>query len=167
MLTHHCGIPNRKSIVPSSGSTIQRRPLLPETLPALLPHEPVLRPALAEQLADRALGRDVGFADEVGGRALAAHLALGSPPDPLEQQRAGHARGLDGNREELVGLAHANAGGRCCAQGRSVSICAASESSVVSSPSRPTICTARGSPSPPKPAGTETAGWPVAFQTPL
>ena len=61
-------------------------------------------------------------------------------------------------------VAHANSGGRCCAHGRSASICAASDSSVASSFGRPTSCTARGSPSAPKPAGTDAAGWPVTFQ---
>ena len=44
------------------------------------------------------------------------------------------------------------------------SICAASDSRVASSSGRPTIWTASGRPDAEKPAGTDAAGWPVAFQ---
>ncbi len=65
-LTHHCGIPNRKLTVPSSGSTTQLSPLVPLDVIALLPHEAVVGAAPGEQLADRPLGGEVGLADEVG-----------------------------------------------------------------------------------------------------
>ena len=147
--------------------------------------KPSSRATLGEQLADRVLGGEIGLADEIGGRALGAHVPLGAVARALGEQRAGHGRGLDRDREQSVsparavrlrpgatlrgrvGLAHENSGGRCCAHGRSRSICAASDRSVDSSAGRPTICTARGSPSEPKPAGTDAAGWPVTFQTPL
>src|ERR1035437_2435130 len=166
-------MPKRKLMVPSSGSTTQLSPLLPPSRPPSSPpappppHEPVVRPALRQQLADRPLRREVRLADEIGGRALAADLALAAAPGALDQEGASHPRGLHGHVEQALGLAHENPGGRCCAQGRADSICAASESSVASSSRRPTICTARGSPSEPRPAGTDAAGWPVTFQTPL
>ena len=134
---------------------------------ALLAEEAVVGPALGEQLPDRALGGEVRLAHEVGGRALARHLALHAPAHPLGEQRARHARRLDRHLEQRVGLAHENSGGRCCAQGRSASSCAASDRIVISSFGRPTTCTPRGRPSEPKPAGTDAAGWPVTFHTPL
>jgi len=58
-LTHHCGTPYRKFTVPSRGSTIQRSP--PPL--RLAPSSPrIASPARArDELADRALGREVGF----------------------------------------------------------------------------------------------------------
>ena len=54
-------------------------------------------------------------------------------------------------------------GGRLCAHGRAASICAASLSSVTSSPARPQSWTASGRPSESNPAGTDAAGWPMTF----
>ena len=51
------------------------------------------------------------------------------------------------------------------ADGRSASICAASEISVASLAGRPTRSTERGIPRAVKPAGSAIAGWPVWFQT--
>ena len=62
--------------------------------------------------------------------------------------------------------AGASSGGRCCAHGRAASIWAASRSSVTSSPGRPPNCTAVGAPCSSKPAGTDVAGCPMAFQIP-
>ena len=55
--------------------------------------------------------------------------------------------------------------GRRAAHGRAASICAATCSSVSSANGRPASCTAVGSPSSPKPIGTEMAGWPVTLNS--
>src|SRR5207302_2038565 len=67
---------------------------------ALLSDEAVARTARAQQLANRALGVEVRLADEVRRRALAAHAALRAAARSLEQPLAGHACGLDGDREQ-------------------------------------------------------------------
>ena len=53
------------------------------------------------------------------------------------------------------------AAGRSCRQGVAASICAASETIVVSLFGGPASWIARGRPSPSKPAGIEAAGWPT------
>ncbi len=156
----------------------------------LLAKDAVGRPQARELVADQALGGEIGLADKIGGRALAFQRLLAPALEAPEQQCACVAGQIDSQREQIVDVraqtcrllqplagtlcapaslsightAHANASGRCCAQGRSASSWPASESSVVSAPGRPTICTPRGRPSEPKPAGTEAAGWPVRFQ---
>ncbi len=50
--------------------------------------------------------------------------------------------------------------------GRASSIAAARRSSVTSSPGLPPSCTESGRPAPSNPAGTDAAGWPIAFQMP-
>ena len=73
---HQCGMPCRKLVVPSSGSTTQRQAQLSEPdAPALLHQEGVAGPGLGQLLAQRLLGADIGLADEVG-RALDADLQL-------------------------------------------------------------------------------------------
>ena len=78
------------------------------------------------------------------------------------------ARGTAGRRVAR-GHAAADGGGpidgRWCAHGCAVSICAASCSSTSSLSGLPTICTPVGSPSAPKPTGTEIAGWPVMLNS--
>ena len=60
---------------------------------------------------------------------------------------------------------HRRSPGRCAAHGRAVSSCAATCSSVSSPSGWPTSCTAVGSPSSPKPTGSEIAGWPVTLNS--
>src|SRR5262249_43976829 len=55
--------------------------------------------------------------------------------------------------------------GRWWIHGCAASICAASWSRVSSPSGLPTICTAVGSPSGPKPTGTLMAGWPVTLNS--
>ena len=88
----------------------------------LLPHEPIFRPPALEQLADRALGGDVGLADEVRRRALGHYLALGALAHPFDQQPARRARRLGGELEQRRRFAHTNSAGRRCAHGRAASI---------------------------------------------
>ena len=168
MLTHHCGIPNRKLIVPSSGSTTQVNPLTPSAEPSSSPRNPSSC-RLLDSSSRMALSRgEVGLAHQVGGRALARHVTLPAMASSLQKQPPRHLRGLDRNREQLPAGhgsdAHEKPAGRECAQGRSASSWAASEHRVASSFGLPTSCTARGSPSGANPAGTEQAGWPVTFQ---
>ena len=70
--------------MPSSGSTTQRTPAVAgASSVALLAEDRVVGRSRLEHLADRALGGDVGLADEVGRRALRRHRA----------RRRGGARG--------------------------------------------------------------------------
>ena len=55
--------------------------------------------------------------------------------------------------------------GRWCAHGFAASICVATCSSMSSHSGLPTIWTLVGSPSAPKPTGTEIAGWPVTLNS--
>ena len=140
-------------MVPSSGSTIQRRPLVPAVSEPSSPEQPVVGARSEQAVADQPLGGDVGLRDEVGGAALRVDPEVGL--ERLAQLRAGRPGDLLGE------LDHAATSGTRSAHGRSASIWAASESSVASSPGRPTSWTASGKPSGVNPAGTEAAGWPV------
>ena len=71
-----CGMPWRKLVVPSSGSTIQRGLVgIALDLAAFLEQQAPVGPGVAQLLDDRLLGALVGHRDEVG-RALAADLQL-------------------------------------------------------------------------------------------
>ena len=74
------------------------------------------------------------------------------------EDESGTLAGVAG--DPLGELDHFATAGIRSAHGRSCSICAASESSVASSPGRPTSWTASGKPSGVKPIGTDAAGWP-------
>jgi hypothetical protein len=76
-LMHQCGMPCRKLVVPSSGST-HPAPFpvrIGPRLAALLHEEGEVRAGLTEILAQRLLGAEVGLADEVAG-ALHGDLEL-------------------------------------------------------------------------------------------
>ena len=138
---------------------------------------------LGEQLADRLLGGQVGLADEVCGRALGADVMLGAGARALDEQRAGQrpprrpsqqlrrpVRPTARSHAASVAsaFAHENSGGRCCGP-RALGLDLARRATAAWPRRRAVrrVCTARGSPSAPKPAGTDAAGWPVTFQTPL
>ncbi len=128
---------------------------MPARAAPLLADEAVVRPTLGQQLADRPLGGEVGLADEVGRRALAADVALGAARDgALQQQRTGQpCAALDRHLQQRRRLAHANSAGAAAPTGARPR--AAPRATAVS-PRRwraPTSCTARGRPSAPKPAG--------------
>ena len=133
-------------------------------LAALLAEDRVVRAALGQQRADRALGGAVGVADRIG-RARLRVDALWWTVIAREQLDCGGARGGARDVEQLRFQrgAHAASGGRRSAHGRAASSWAESDSSVASSCRRPTSCTASGTPSGVKPAGTDAAGWPVTF----
>ncbi len=66
-----CGMPCRKLVVPSSGSTIQRLDVsLPAIVAALFHKQPERRARLAQFRPQRLFGAPVGLADEVGGTLL-------------------------------------------------------------------------------------------------
>ena len=60
--------------MPSSGSTTQRRPLLPARSPPSSPRIAVVGPRGGEPLADQPLGGVVGLGDEVGRARLGGHV---------------------------------------------------------------------------------------------
>ena len=91
-------------------------------------------------------------------RSLARRRRPGRPRAP---RRPPPAPGRGARRLERASAS----GGRWCAQGRAVSICAATWSSVSSPSGLPTICTLVGRSSSPKPTGTEMAGWPVTLNS--
>src|SRR6185436_18991002 len=126
---------------------------------ALLLQDRVVGPARRDELADRALGFEVGFGDEVRRRRLGRYLAHAVLVVLEQDGRRGARRGHCHVQEVLT----AHSGGRRSAYGRACSIWAASESRVASSAGRPTSWTASGNPSSSKPAGTEAAGWPVTL----
>jgi hypothetical protein len=129
---------------------------------ALLPQDRVVGAPGGDELADRALGLDVGLGDQIGRRRL--RLDLAHAVLVVAQQDLGRsARRRHRHVEELV-VAHS--GGRRSAQGRACSIWAASDSRVASSSGRPTSWTASGRPAASKPAGTDAAGWPVTLKIP-
>src|SRR4051794_5533785 len=125
---------------------------------ALLADDRVVGPPLAHDGTDRALGVEVGRADEVGRRALRLEAAWPAGRlVALDQDRGRGAGGLDGDGEQVL-VARTHSAGRRSAQGRAASIWAASDSSVASSCGRPASWTPSGSPWRSKPAGTAHAG---------
>ena len=106
--------------------------------------------------------------------ALRAEETLAGPDRARDLGRGAAARRRDAQRDRDRGRRgarrHARAGcgrgsGRWCAHGCAASICAASCSSVSSLSGLPTIWTPVGSPSAPKPTGSEIAGWPVMLNS--
>ena len=77
-------------------------------LASLLPQQPVARTRRRQQVADRALGGEVGRAHQVGRRRLGLHVVR-RPPESRQQQRARELRRLPREREQgnRRGRAHA------------------------------------------------------------
>ena len=142
--------------MPSSGSTIQRSPLCRASSPPSSPSIAVVRPARRRGGRGSAARPRVGLGDEVGRAALgvtirsSASNAARSCAPAARATASASARSCDHS-----------AGARGPPTAGAASSWAASESSVASSPGRPTSCTASGKPSSVKPAGTDAAGWPV------
>src|SRR5215211_6073084 len=103
------------------------------------------------------------FSPIVGGVFLAFPAILAASLTLIAEEED-HKEAREDARGGAVGAvalaAFAGIGGRRSAQGRSASICAASERSVASSSWRPTSCTESGKPSAVNPAGTAAAGLP-------
>ena len=161
----HCGIPNRKLTVPSSGSTTQRRPLAPASSAPLLAEEAVVAGgarASSSRIA-RSAARSASLTRSVG--VLLLDTSRSAPrSDALEQQRARPSRAAStaSSSSSPAPSLDSNAGRPALApSGRSASSCAASESSVrLVVRAAPTSCTQRGRPSAPKPGrhGERRAG---------
>ena len=113
-------------MVPSSGSTIQRSPLLPRVSEPSSPSIPSSGRAASRRSRIELLGRDVGLGDEVGRAALRLDPQLG-----LERRAQLGAR----RAGDLLGELD-QSGGTRSAHGRAASIWAASATSVASSPGR-------------------------------
>jgi hypothetical protein len=88
--------------VPSSGSTIQRRPAPRLRLSPLLAEDRVARPRRRDDVADRTLGGEVGLGDGIGGRRLRRGRALAARLEALAQQLARGARGPLGDGAQLA-----------------------------------------------------------------
>ena len=111
MLTAHCGMPKRKFTVPSSGSTIQRTPLVPSRSPPSSPSTPSSGRAAAIRSRIRCSASWSASADQVGRRALGGDPQL-RPVERIAQQRARLAGDRLGQRAQLAGR-HAATAGRC------------------------------------------------------
>ena len=85
---------------------------------AFLGDQRVLGPLPPDALDDRAFGGVVRIRDEVGRAGLRAELPRRCA-EPLDEERAGRARGVDGDAERLVGTQD---GQDRCAPGRPSSI---------------------------------------------
>ena len=143
--------------MPSSGSTIQRSPLLPGSSRALLAEDAVVRARGGEPRADQLLGGLVGRGHEVGRRALGLHVG-GRPRVGLEQLRARLARDPLREREQALDATRRPVR-RPVAGALELRGQREQHALAVGRPRRagPTS----GKPSPVKPAGTAAAGWPV------
>ena len=163
-------------MVPSSGSTTQRRGRWcpPRCHP---PRRGSRRPAaLGEQLADRPLGVEIGLADEIGGRALAAHAVARRPRRtrssssapasrrPRRQPRAARRPRSRHARSRRASLTRTRAGElRPRALGLDLRGERQQRRLVAGSPDQ--LHRAR-QPVGVEAGGTDAAGWPVTFQTP-
>ena len=169
MLTHHCGIPNRKFTVPSSGSTIQRRPLVPgRSSPSSPRIASAGRAAWSRARISRSVCTSASETRSVG--VLFALIdeaapAVAEASERVAQTGTSLVRDRGGQSQQLVLEAHAANGGRRAVQPMSASSWAESESSVASSSGRPTSCTATGKPSGAVSTGTDAAGWPRWFHS--
>ena len=140
MLTHHCGIPKRKLTVPSSGSTTQRRPLVPGRSS---PSSPMIASSGRAASSRARISRSVATsASETRSVGVLLALIASSPSRPNASRSAGAGLVRDRGGE----LDHAASGGRRSGQPIAVSSWAESESSVASSSGRPTSWTATGTP---------------------
>ena len=83
--TAHCGMPKRKLMVPSSGSTTQRMPLVPWVSPPSSPSTPSSGPRGGDPLADQVLGGMVGLADT---RSVGVDLAEIRSSGPRKASRS-------------------------------------------------------------------------------
>ena len=157
MLTAHCGIRKRKLIVPSSGSTTQRSPLVPSASPPSSPRKP--SPGRAAASRSRISRSAAWSASET--RSVGLDLAVTftrSPPNASRSWCPASRATASAISRSAPGLIAADAGRAI----RSASSSCAASASSVGSPSRgATSWTASGKPSGVKPAGTDAAGWPV------
>ena len=106
-LTANWGTPNRKLIVPSSGSITQRSSPSPGRA-TLLAEDRVIRAAIGEHASDRRLGGEIGLGHEIGRRALGADAVL-AVAEARAQLVGCRSRGLARDVEQLElqgGLAH-------------------------------------------------------------
>ena len=150
--------------MPSSGSTTQRSPVEPGRSSPSSPRTASSgRRAASSSRIARSASRSASETRSVGRRLRRdlAHAAL----VVVEQHGGRRARRGHRHVEQVVG-AHSAAGGRS-AHGRACSICAASESSVASSPGRPTSWTASGRPSASKPGGHRGRGLAGGVEDPV
>ena len=120
-----CGTPCRKLVVPSSGSTIQRLRPSPLVSPPSSPRKPYSGRVRRKFGAQRALGLDVGVADEIA-RALLGDLQLLDLAEVALQVLGGGEGGADHHRDggrahrqrTALGRARALAARRHRARGR-------------------------------------------------
>ena len=107
--TAKCGMPWRKLVVPSSGSTIHRWLLsVPARGAAFLAEKAVIRPRLGEFLVDDFLGAAVGGGDEIA-RALERDLQVLDLAEIALEALAGPIGGL-GHDVEDGGMLHGACG---------------------------------------------------------
>ena len=128
MLTAHCGMPKRKLIVPSSGSTIQRSPLSTPAGARAPPSSPRIaspgRAAVSCSRISRSAARSASLTRSVG--VLLARSAV-APAAKRSRRSAPAARAASSAsaRSSAGGGRRAQeTGGRRSAHGRSASICA-------------------------------------------
>ncbi len=149
----------------------------PSTAPRLAPAALTAGLATALTLDEFALWFDLAddYWDSAGRKSIDAVVLFWGASAMLPRPAAGWSANVgvavrDAVREARADLSSGThpqraIAGRSAAHGRAASICPASEYSVSSSPIRPASCTLSGSPSAPKPAGSEIAGWPVRLNT--
>ena len=151
--------------MPSSGSTIQRRPAPSCVSPPSSPRIASSGRARGDDVADRPLGGEIGLGDEIGRRRLRAP-SRARPRPRSARAAARRQRARPARRARAGRRVKRPAAARRPRAGRPRAACA-SEKSVASSPGRATSWTDSGRPSASKPAGTAAAGLPRWFQTPL
>ena len=121
-LTHHCGIPKRKFTVPSSGSTTQRRPVVPRTSSPSSPRIPSCgrRAASTARMAASA-ARSASLTGSVAVDFVRTSTSPVAPKCASSTAPAGPG-GLDRDLEDLVaaGRRHPTCGRRS-AHGRAAS----------------------------------------------
>ena len=121
-------------------------------------------PPRAAAPADRPARRAAGRGD-ARRPDLPDHLGRGAAARGRDADRARDRGRRDARRPARAGWPTSYIDGRWCAHGCAASICAATCSSTSSLSGLPTICTPVGSPSAPKPTGSEIAGWPVTLNS--
>ena len=142
--------------MPSSGSTIQRMPLVPSTSPPSSPSTPSSGRAAAIRSRIRCSAAWSASETRSVGVLLARDPQLRAA-EGVAQQRARLAGDRLGQRAQLAGR-HAATAGRCAGQSRARSSWAESEIRRASESGGPTSCTPSGKPSAVKPAGTRHGG---------
>ena len=159
MLTAHCGMRKRKLIVPSSGSTTQRSPVVPSLVAALLAQEAVARPRLGQALADQPLGGVVGLGDEVGRARLRGHVheRAGERVAQLVPRLARDRLGDLAQRRRLTAPPAAARASRA----RGLELGGEREQRRLAVRRHDELGADSGKPSAVAPPGTDAAGWPV------